>query len=122
MSNQLGTIGLFADVIKSISEHRDGTWGPQESAPNGFFVGGNQPSVEFHRNDAINPDVLTKLSKLIASAVSRGSNVGVWTDESGKVYVDDSQWIEDLDLALQVGKTNGEYAIWDVAEEREITI
>jgi hypothetical protein len=38
---------------------------------------------------------------------------GAWTDDGGKVWLDVSYWIADLDNALVLGRKWNQAAIWD---------
>ena len=50
-----------------------------------------------------------------------GQYVGVWTNPvSGVTYYDRSVWLGELDNAIELGKANGQLAIWDIANETEV--
>jgi hypothetical protein len=50
-----------------------------------------------------------------------GDYVGVWTNpESGVMYLDRSVWVSDLDNAIALGKSQGQLAIWDNANQTEV--
>ena len=50
-----------------------------------------------------------------------GNYVGVWTNpETDEVFCDRSVWVADLDTAITLGKQQGQLAIWDCANEKEI--
>jgi hypothetical protein len=48
---------------------------------------------------------------------------GVWTDtDTGQVYYDRVAFIEDLEYAIELGRTNEQIAIWDIANNKEIRL
>ena len=49
---------------------------------------------------------------------NEGKFFGGWNDNG--IYLDNSNWVEDLDEALALGKQNDQLAIWDVANGAEI--
>jgi hypothetical protein len=54
--------------------------------------------------------------------VEVGETVGVWTDASGKVWVDKVIRLSDLSKALLLGKTFSQKAIYDVINKKEIEV
>lgn len=85
----------------------------------GYFVSftNNRTSLkEFNSGD--NSLLISELKQ------ARGRHdylLGIWIDE-GRVYVDRSQWYTDLDVAKKKGKSQGQKAIWDCANNKEITL
>lgn len=76
----------------------DGTYnrvtGKAVTPRSGYAVGGNSPDT---------------------------AHVGVWTDPvTGKVWIDNTVIVKDLDEALALGRQNGELAIWDFAKNEEV--
>ncbi len=47
--------------------------------------------------------------------------VGVWVHDSF-VYIDINRWFEDRDEALEFARENGQLAVWDCANKREIWV
>ena len=81
----------------------------------GFFVGGLAPTK------IVNPvqdEVILALCELILAG---NDIVGTWLHE-GQVHCDATEWIEDKDEALTIGKERGEIAIWDVGNDTEIVL
>ena len=54
--------------------------------------------------------------------VEVGETVGVWTDASGKVWVDKVIRLSDLSKALLLGKTFSQEAIYDIVNKKEIKV
>lgn len=54
--------------------------------------------------------------------VAVGESVGIWTDESGKTWVDKTVRISDLTKALELGKLFSQLAIYDVVNQKEIEV
>lgn len=86
----------------------------------GFFV------AEGKRGVVIRPDdTLRGLSdEGILRVVSNNSGdalVGVWTDSiTGVTYIDPVTHVSDYDSAVELGRDNGELAIWDAFKSEEI--
>lgn len=52
-----------------------------------------------------------------------GTFLGIWTDpETGKVHLDATLWIYDLDVAITYGRSFRQLAIWDIANGKEIRL
>lgn len=51
----------------------------------------------------------------------QGQLLGTWTDK-GKLYIDKTEHIKDLDEAIGRAKARGEIAIWDIKNKKEIRI
>lgn len=51
-----------------------------------------------------------------------GEAVGIWTDESGKTWVDKTVRISDLTKALELGKLFSQLAIYDIVNQKEIEV
>lgn len=49
------------------------------------------------------------------SEITAGKIVGVWTDESGKEWIDESHLVSDLSTALSLAKSWEQVAIYDNA-------
>jgi hypothetical protein len=48
--------------------------------------------------------------------------IGVWKDESGKLWIDKVVRLTDLSQAILLGKTFLQKAIYDIANNKEITL
>lgn len=52
-----------------------------------------------------------------------GETIGIWTDsETGKVWVDKSMHLNDLEKAIVFGRMFDQKAIYDIARQQEIRI
>lgn len=47
---------------------------------------------------------------------------GVWTDDSGKLWLDRVQWVETKTEALQLGIQHKQLAIWNIKKKEEISL
>ncbi len=116
------TIAL--EIFNSIVDGRDGTIPLTESvtlAPaTGYFVGGAGSVLVFpNREDANRPTGLKLLTEFVAHATSKF--VGWWEDsETGKVYVDQSDWFLTGGEAQNAAAVRGEIAFWDIEGGQEI--
>ena len=55
--------------------------------------------------------------------VTPGDTVGIWTDNlTGKVWVDKSMHINDLNTAMFLGRMYNQQAIYDIVNKKEIRI
>lgn len=55
--------------------------------------------------------------------VTLGDTVGIWTDQlTGKVWVDKSMHVNDLNTAMFFGRMYNQQAIFDIANNKEIRI
>jgi hypothetical protein len=53
--------------------------------------------------------------------ILEGQYMGVWTNPvSGVTYYDRTVWVSDLDNAIALGKSQGQLAIWDCENEKEV--
>lgn len=77
------------------------------------------------QSSAVNMDIGTAslVAMALQSASKRGEHyaVGGWTHE-GQTFIGVSQHIATLDEAVKLGKELGELAIWDIANNVEITL
>ena len=48
--------------------------------------------------------------------------VGVWTDDEGVTWVEKCYWMEDRFPAIELGKYWHQKAIWDWADDEEVTL
>ena len=85
---------------------------------NGYFVGGACPPLVFPSAESIDPVTLGDFIGHLRSAY-----VGWWTDEeTGKVYIDGTDWISTQFGAEYVARQRGEIAFWDIGAAREIRL
>ena len=56
------------------------------------------------------------------SGSDHGELVGVWVDDTGKVWVDRVWHYPELEEALEVARINNQLAIWDNANGKEIRL
>lgn len=112
------------------STHKNGggsfSFNGEEIPTSGYMVGGVTPSVIL--------DPGTTLPRLILDLLhfyqrnqehldKDGLFLGTWVDpETGKIYLDVSQRVADLEEALKIGDLRGEIAIWDVINGQEISV
>lgn len=85
---------------------------------NGYFVGGACPPLVF---DSADDMTYVALGAFIGHL--RSAYVGWWTDEeTGKVYVDGTDWYGTEHVAATVARERHEIAFWDIGAEREIRL
>lgn len=115
---------IFSQVVDAIVGKQGGTFGPDAEKSTGYFYGGNRPTVTVAGGRELlrDPDKLVAVAELVKSAIERGSNAGVWVDEFGTVYVDDSAWTPSESRAIEQAQANRELEVWDVANERGIKV
>lgn len=51
-----------------------------------------------------------------------GYYLGLWQDEHGNWSIDETEWINDRNLAEIAGRANQQRAIWDLAENKEVVL
>lgn len=85
---------------------------------NGYFVGGACPPLVFPSAESVDPVTLAGFIIGLCSTY-----VGWWTDEeTGKVYVDGTDWIGTELVAEAVARDRSEIAFWDIGAAREIRV
>lgn len=99
--------------------------------PAGFtydLVNGSFPSSGYvialaETQNSFGPAGLQKCLDLIASGKTKATCVGGWLDtESGLYYYDASIIVNDLDIAIQLGKANNQLAIFNLNTYEEIRL
>lgn len=81
----------------------------------GYFVGGAGTALVFPSADTVDEYLLREY---LLRTTAR--YIGWWTDaETGKVYVDQSDWIAGYAEAENTARTRGEIAFWDIERARE---
>ena len=107
---------LVLAIRNGVFAGKDGTW--SINGKSGRYVVGAKSLFEGeHIKDFKNAMVS------IGSAVGSGryDAIGLWRDtESGVYYVDANLYFEDLDEALEFGRSRGEIAIYDIEDDKEI--
>lgn len=85
----------------------------------GYFVGGHGDAVVFGAGGELPSDLEYRVNEWLRSCGA--PYIGWWTDEeTGKLYLDGSDWIETEFTASQLGRLRKEIAIWDIANRREL--
>jgi hypothetical protein len=56
------------------------------------------------------------------SDVEAGQIVGIWTDDNGKEWIDESHLVSDLGDALELAQAWNQIAIWDNSEQKPISL
>ena len=90
-----------------------------EILKDGYFVSlqGYQTEIEKELvSQSLTHAILAYYSKL---AQRYSAYVGIW-EESGKVYLDLTEHVADLDDAVQSGKRRNQKAIWDIVKNEPI--
>ena len=99
--------------------------------PAGFtydLVNGSFPSSGYvialaETQNSFGPEGLQKCLDLITSGKTKATCIGGWLDnESGLYYYDASIIVDDLDIAIQLGKANGQIAIFNLNTFEEIRL
>ena len=81
----------------------------------GYVVGGVVPSI------IVPVDDLETLEYELYQRVKHFEYVGTWVHD-GEVHIDAVEIYSDLEDAIEVGKSLGEIAIWNIAAQEEITL
>lgn len=117
VSRQAGNV---ESVIASTMEGGGGTFDPLSLDPfepsSGYFASKNGIQIP---EDNFGPEVLSRALETLE--LTPGEYLGTWVS-NGQVSIDPARWFEDLDTALAFGKQNGQQAIWDVANQRDIPV
>lgn len=111
-------------IFRQITESPEGGTVAQDGRDNpdgGFFVGGHGDPVVFSAGAGFTPDLERQVTHWLRTC--RAPYVGWWTDEeTGKLYLDGSDWIEAEFTASQIARLRHEIAFWDIGNEREIRL
>ncbi len=59
-------------------------------------------------------------SETTLDKVSDGEFVGLWTDNTGRLWVDNTHYFTDYTNALQFAREHNQLAIWSVTESRAL--
>lgn len=84
----------------------------------GYYVGGTSAELVIESLDTLDRG---DVEAFVAGNLS--DFVGWWADsQTGRIHIDDVEWVAALPLAERVGRARGEIALWDIAEGREIRL
>lgn len=104
---------LHAYKGEGATVHHDGSVNPYGT---GYYIGGIFPPLVF---DSVETVDRGEIAWWIGTHPA--NLYGVWTDdETGKVYVDATQWAITRRNAIEVGRERGELAVWDIRNNVEI--
>jgi hypothetical protein len=110
------------EIIKQIIANPEGGTVGLDGRPTphyGFFVGGHGDPIELSAGVEFVAETQRQISDWIRK--SNAPFVGWWTDEeTGKLYLDGSDYIESEFTATQLGRLRHEIAVWDIGNEREL--
>jgi hypothetical protein len=56
------------------------------------------------------------------SDVEAGQIVGIWTDDNGKKWIDESHLVSDLGDALELAQAWNQVAIWDNSVQKPLSL
>lgn len=109
-------------IFQAIQDNPEGgTFGRdgRDIPEHGFFVGGHGVPIVFSAGPDFTPDLKRQVWDWVNK--SNAPYVGWWTDqETGKLYLDGTDWIESEFTASQLGRLREEIAIWDIGNGREL--
>lgn len=92
----------------------------------GYYVAteNNEAVVTPEAFDAF--DLKTILSEYIADKASllidNSLYLGFWIADSGRLYIDITEYVSDFGLAIELGRERKQLAIWDIANADEIDL
>ena len=91
----------------------------------GYMVGGIVQPLVYQNTASVNVHEVSSWIKAYINANNSDKNIffGIWRNpENNQVFIDVSQQISDLDLALEVARNRGEIAIYDIANKCDIRL
>jgi len=109
-------VAIFNDIV-------DGEGGTldllgHELPTHGYFVGGASKVLIFHSPETANNSAALKHIETFVKDLE-GRYVGWWADEeTGKVYVDATDWYPDYETAEKECRRRGEIAFYSIADQR----
>ncbi len=84
----------------------------------GYFVGGAGSTLVF-----LSPNTVDYTLTRVFCERAHAAYVGWWTDEeTGKVYVDQTDWLPTENAAAKVARGRHEIAFWDIGHAEEIRV
>lgn len=86
---------------------------------NGTYI--MRPDGKLHKLD-VKSGYWVAEREIELSDITPGKIVGVWTDNSGKEWIDESHLVEDLPTALQLAEAWEQLAIYDNANSVTISL
>jgi hypothetical protein len=114
----------YRDIIARIMASPEGgtvSRTEREEPTYGFFVGGHGQPIVFSAGSEFTPDLERQIIDWLRKCSA--PFVGWWTDgETGKLYLDGSDWIEAQFTAAQVARLRKEIAFWDIGNDRELRV
>lgn len=97
----------------------------KELPTTGYFVGGLVSPLILGNGPDFTPDAKWDVETFIAylAESTDAEYVGWWTDEeTGKVWVDGTDWYSSEVRAAGIGRQRHEIAVYDIANERELRL
>lgn len=85
----------------------------------GYYVAYTNPHLPKSAYTVTNP---AQFRDVVHRVITDEGYVGVWTDDEGVTWVEQSFWVEHEFPARALGKAWHQIAIWDCANDREITL
>lgn len=111
---------IFQQIIESPEGGTVGRDG-RDTPDHGFFVGGHGQPIVFSAGAEYTADLERQVNDWIRK--SNAPFIGWWTDEeTGKLYLDGSDYVESEFTATQLGRLREEIAVWDIGNERELRL
>lgn len=81
----------------------------------GYFVGGIISPLIVGEDTLLPVTEIDNFVDYVRSPHVEAEYLGWWTDtETGKLYVDATSWVADVDKAVRLGEERGEIAIFDI--------
>lgn len=115
---------IILEIFNHIADGRDGTLDTlgYDLPLTGYFVGGRGEALVFESTEDANRSAsLRKIGEFVEGTEAR--YVGWWTDsETGKVYVDGTDWFASEYAAGRSARERKEIAFWDIERERELRV
>lgn len=108
-------------IVNRVNE--GGTLWIEPEKKTGYVVGGRIPELVISWNTKVTAVADMIFDHFLAhhTAVVTAECVGWWLHR-GNIHVDVNDHVEDISTALALGKSRGELAIWDIANECEIIL
>lgn len=102
---------MYSDDTYRVTKAKELT--PALERSTGYWVASTSniaPSAEF-------------VGQLVDKLIEDGAHyIGIWTSSIGRVFVDNAHYFEDLEDATRAGKHWHQEAIWDIANNKAISL
>lgn len=85
----------------------------------GYYVAYTNPNLPKSAYSTSDP---TQVNDLVNRVVTDEGYVGIWTDDEGVTWVEQSFWIEHEFPAVALGRAWGQYSIWDCYNGNQIIL